>query len=244
MKTFFVLTCLLIAVRLQAQTPLHYQQWWLASGIIDINKSADDYAICNRGQLKYMALSLKLQMSPSAMPGGPGAVIEQMIAGWLANTAQADDYAAANLGQLKNVAYPFYQRLLQAGLIGSMPDWLLPGSDENDPFQVINLGQLKNAFNVNIQQLLIAHGGYGTITVPPVTNGPSTDSDNDGILNTDEIRFSTTAGIAVNTPNTASNSQILLVDDASRFIGLFNFGNSSLSQGVSLDPENNVQLTH
>lgn len=244
MKRFLAFIYLALATCLHAQTPVIPQQWWIMHGMVNPNKSADDYAICNRGQLKYMALGLKWQMAAYRMPGGPGAEIEQMVSGWLLDTTEADDYAAANLGQLKNTVYPFYQRLFQLGLITAMPAWLLPGSTESDPYQVINLGQLKNAFNIDVLQLLLTHGGYNMVPTAPVTGGPTTDTDSDGILNTDEIRFADTAGLSTNIPNTASNSQLILVDDASRFVGVFFYLHNSggNSQGVSLDPENNVLL--
>src|SRR5204863_7099571 len=63
-------------------------------------------------------------------------------------TSQTNDFAAINLGQLKNVAKPFYDRLIAAGIVDYSP-WLA-STNPADDFAVVNIGQVKNLFAFEI----------------------------------------------------------------------------------------------
>ncbi|MCB1278692.1 hypothetical protein [Prosthecobacter sp.] len=127
--------------------------WWTSQGVINSQRSADDYAVLNQGQLKLLASSAWLHME-LGLSGGAGPELTQMISGWKLVKPQTDDFAVVNLGQLKAVARPFYERLAGAGL-APLPVWMTqPDAPSVDDFAVVNLGQAKNIFSFGIPQSL------------------------------------------------------------------------------------------
>ncbi len=90
--------------------------WWGGRGVLDANRAPQDFAAANQGQVKNFS-RLAYQEMEAVLPGGAGAAVSNLIAGF---TAQ-DDYAAVNLGQLKAVAAPFYDRLIAMGYAANYP---------------------------------------------------------------------------------------------------------------------------
>lgn len=95
-----------------------------------------------------------------------------------------DDYAAVTVGQLKAVAYPFYERLDEAGMGVGFP-W--PASGTADDFAVANIGQLKNLFRFDPGLDSDDDGIPDGVEGPGDTDGDGTpdshdlDSDDDGV---------------------------------------------------------------
>lgn len=121
--------------------------WWTRQAVINPQKTADDFAAANIGQLKNLAAKAAQEMN-SVLPGGAGGSINSLVMGWTSNTAQADDYAAVTLGQAKAVAVRFYDRLQALGVSAS-PPWT-SGSHAPDDRAALNLGQLKFLFAFQI----------------------------------------------------------------------------------------------
>lgn len=177
--------------------PAAYPDWWFTQDVIPrldpANATpyylvpgtypvADDYAVANIGQLKYIAIAADTAMDAS-LSGGSGAVIDVLIGPWKITPAPPgspprDDFAALNLGQLKYVAKPFYDRL------GLTPyPWTGTGADD---YALANLGQLKRVFSFTI------------------SSGPTdpNDSDTDGLLDSWELsQFGNLAQTASGNPD-------------------------------------------
>ena len=60
----------MLATPLQAAAP----EWWTTRGVLIPNKEADDYAVANQGQLKYMAIKAYEELE-AALPGGAGPAV-------------------------------------------------------------------------------------------------------------------------------------------------------------------------
>jgi alpha-tubulin suppressor-like RCC1 family protein len=156
---FLALVMLMISSWAHADAP----DWWQQRGVIAAGATADDYAVANVGQLKFIAQQAAAQME-AVLPGGAGSEINGMVSAWQLAAAQGptgDDYAAINLGQLKNVASKFYTRLRavnyqgQPLALGATVPWRSTGADDH---ALANLGQLKYVFsfilmNLNAQAL-------------------------------------------------------------------------------------------
>ncbi len=140
--------------------------WWTERGVIDANKTADDFALVNEGQLKQIAKQAALEMD-AKLPGGAGAAIHDLINGWSNLSAPRDDYRLVNTGQVKGVAKLFYERLLQVGVNTQYP-WTGSSSSPDD-FAFVNSGQVKAVFSFEI-------------TMPVVI-----DTDEDGVSDLDEL---------------------------------------------------------
>jgi hypothetical protein len=147
-----------------AGKPTAYPDWWFERDVIprgpsaaselnpnwpDDYPSADDFAVANLGQLKYIASKAADQLN-GAPNIGAGSTINSLIASWSTANPARDDYATVNSGQLKYVASLFYDRLAQLGYVGVLLryqtryPWADTGADD---FAVVNLGQLKLAFS-------------------------------------------------------------------------------------------------
>lgn len=186
---------LLLALLLQSATAVAPgPAWWGSQSVLDPYALADDYAIVNVGQLKYMAAKAAAAME-AALPGGAGETINTLVAGWNAPPAAGvtrDNYLAVNQGQLKHVAAPFYDRL------GLPYPWAGSGGIQDD-YHLVNLGQLKHVFSFALN---FRTAGQGAAQIPAATlaaalaqwqalpvkpAGSSTDDfDGDGIPNLQE----------------------------------------------------------
>lgn len=143
-----VLAILMTAVPAYADAP----DWWQQRGVISPGATADDYAVANLGQLKFMAQQAGAQMEV-VLPGGAGSEIRDLLSVWQGAPGSGtvrDDYAAVNLGQLKTVASKFYTRLQAVGYQGqplapgATVPWAGTGADD---YALANLGQLKHVFS-------------------------------------------------------------------------------------------------
>lgn len=151
--------------------------WWLDGGNLVLSPSAQaqNLAVANAGQLKWMALRAKVHFD-ATLPGGAGLALESLVAGFkpqvgttytAAELAQfrRDNFAPLNLGQLKAVALPFYDRLwnltprydtnLSLKANGYPQSWAsqypwisnIPASANYKP---VSIGQLKLVFSFDI----------------------------------------------------------------------------------------------
>jgi hypothetical protein len=186
---------LCIALLLQSATAVAPgPAWWGTQGVLDPYAVADDFAVANAGQLKYLAAQAAAAME-AGLPGGAGTTINALVAGWNAPAAAGvtrDNYLAVNQGQLKYVAAPFYDRL-------NLPYPWAGGSGVQDNYLLVNLGQLKQVFSFALNFRTV---GQGPVQIPAATLqaaldawnalpakpvGSSTDDfDGDGIPNLQE----------------------------------------------------------
>lgn len=72
-----------------------------------------------------------------------GTNVNSMVTGF----AISNNYRAVNMGQVKNVAKPFYDRLIEAGLTNQYP-WA--GAATTNNHAAANIGQVKNVFNFSL----------------------------------------------------------------------------------------------
>lgn len=167
-----------------ASKPAAYPDWWFERDVIpllpehanetapvwpDHYPAADDYAVVNQGQVKYMAKQAYEELE-ATLPGGAGSALDTL---WATPSTSTDDFAVINLGQLKNVAEPFYFRLVdELGYTGQplAPGQTRPWSGTADDFALANIGQVKNAFSFD----------------PSNIYGPAGDIDGDGNTNEEE----------------------------------------------------------
>jgi hypothetical protein len=121
--------------------------WWAARGVIDHDKTPDDYAVVNQGQLKNLARAARDEMNEK-LPGGAGAEIEALVSNWSTSSNTAPNYAAVNLGQIKALAGHFHMRLAEFNLPNTA-SWSSDTGDDDD-HALANIGQAKAAFDFNV----------------------------------------------------------------------------------------------
>ena len=175
--------------------PTAYPAWWFERDVIprlpaSANNPApvwptdyppaDDYAVANLGQLKYIAIKAAAELDDKLPPLGAGTTVHAWLNVWQAPPALGvtrDDYTAVNLGQVKAVAKPFYDRLAELGYTGQP---LLPGqtypwtSVGADDYALVNTGQIKHVFSFDLtisdipETWKIANAGKFAIWSPPI----------------------------------------------------------------------------
>ena len=163
----YVFTALLVATC----TPVHAANipgWWISRNAVGSGMAvANDYAACNSGQLKWMALQAMKELD-ATLPGGAGITVSNMVNAWINNTANAQDYSAINAGQLKAVAAPFYDRLKACNWPCILPDGMTTNMDypwsggSAQDYSTANNGQVKYVFsfivvNLNLTNLKFNH---------------------------------------------------------------------------------------
>lgn len=121
--------------------------WWMQRGVLTENTGPDDYAPANQGQLKNIARAAVDEMD-AKLTGGAEDELHALVAGWSMPGAMTNDFAPLALGQLKQVATPFYDRLIAAGITDDYP-WNRSVNPPDD-FAVANLGQIKQLFSFAI----------------------------------------------------------------------------------------------
>ncbi|MDZ4287443.1 MAG: hypothetical protein U0984_05775 [Prosthecobacter sp.] len=130
--------------------------------MVDPAAPADDFAAINQGQLKHLAKAAYLEME-ERLTGGAGAAVTALVSGWQTPTSSTDDFAAVTAGQLKAAAKPFYDRLIQAGVLpaGSGYPWEGPELTVDD-YALVNIGQAKAlfAFPITSSDSLVMTGLY------------------------------------------------------------------------------------
>jgi len=122
--------------------------WWgdgpvLASGP---PITTNDYAVCNQGQLKWIATNADLEME-AEFSGGAGSAVETTV-----NTFTPDNnFQAVNMGQVKNVAKPFYDRLQEKSKADTYP-WTTNTTSDDVDYGAANIGQVKHIFSFDISE--------------------------------------------------------------------------------------------
>ena len=190
-----LLTVLLLVTTLSpvnAAVNTDYPAWWTARSAVSASDAAADYAVCNSGQLKYMALQAMREFD-ATLPGGAGITISNMVNAWINNTANAQDYSAINAGQLKAVAAPFYDRLKACNWPCILPQGMTTAQDypwsgsssEAQDYSTANNGQVKYVFSfsvlkVDIVRIKDSHGRLGANKFLHVVNATSEDVFFDG----------------------------------------------------------------
>lgn len=140
-KTLFALA---VVAMVTTAALLAEPAWWIARGVRDPAKPADDYAILNQGQLKNLARAARDEMNEK-LPGGAGSAINDLAASWSTQDGDAPNYATVNLGQIKALAFRFYSRMAEFNLPHQIP-WTATTEDD-DSHALANLGQAKAAFD-------------------------------------------------------------------------------------------------
>jgi hypothetical protein len=143
----------LAASALSAQTA---PAWWIEREVLIPGATADDYAVANVGQLKFIASKAALEMDATLPPGGAGSAVNGLVFDWKnppAGAPPADDYAVLNQGQLKYVAKLFYDRMADLDYsgpplsAGATYPWNEFDTDDDDHYAAVNIGQLKYVFS-------------------------------------------------------------------------------------------------
>ena len=164
-----LLTVLLLVTTLSpvnAAVNTDYPVWWTARSAVSASDAAADYAVCNSGQLKYMALQAMREFD-ATLPGGAGITISNMVNAWISHPENAQDYSAINAGQLKAVAAPFYDRLKACNWPCILPqnmttnqDYPWSGSSSTpQDYSMANNGQVKYVFSFSVVNVKI-NGDY------------------------------------------------------------------------------------
>lgn len=161
--------------------PAHYPDWWFERDVIlrlpshatnpdpvwpTHYPAADDYAVANLGQLKFMATRAAAELDAQLDPPGAGADLHALLLRWNAApppNVTRDDFAALNQGQIKAIAERFYLRLASVAYSGpplapgvARPWTGAPG--EADDFALANLGQIKHVFSFDPRRVKLVPG--------------------------------------------------------------------------------------
>lgn len=128
--------------------------WWALRDIQSTN-SAQDFAVANQGQAKWIATQAAAEFD-TYLPGGAGSGVSNL----LTRFSSTNNWLPLNLGQLKALAAPFYDRLAASGVTGALPQgatgrypWTTNNEDDAD-FAIANLGQLKYVFSFDLDRAL------------------------------------------------------------------------------------------
>jgi len=122
--------------------------WWGDREVLDPDLPANDYAVANQGQLKWVATKAYERLE-TQLPEGAGTNVTVMVNGLV----NSNNYLTVNQGQLKVVAQPFYDRLWELGMTNGYPIGVITkypwDSVTNAPsdYGAANVGQLKYLFS-------------------------------------------------------------------------------------------------
>ena len=166
----------------------NHPAWWVERGVVDTNRSPNDYGPVNQGQLKWTARCASDEFDEH-LPGGVGPAIGNLISSF----TLTNNFCPVNLGQLKYVARPFYDRLIEEGYTTDYP-WTPTTADDRDYAPAV-LGQLKNVFGFDVAQDSDGDGlpdwwevrWFGGVTNWTGAN----DTDDDDLSNAEEYSWGT-----------------------------------------------------
>ena len=116
--------------------------WWVTRQVVETNLPPNDYAPVLRGQLCWLVEKAGAEFE-SKLPGG---ACDAIRAG-LTNMITGEHGGPVNLGQLKQVLTPYYQRLIEEGVVADYP-WDNFGSMAD--YSPVNIGQVKQAFSFQL----------------------------------------------------------------------------------------------
>ncbi len=116
--------------------------WWTGRGVLN-GEPPNDFAPVTAGQLKHMASKARQELE-HALPDGAGAEVDALVAGF----AATNNFGPITLGQLKQVARPFYDCMMAAGLATGYP-WTVSTTDDAD-YAPANIGQMKTVFSFDL----------------------------------------------------------------------------------------------
>jgi hypothetical protein len=189
----------LIAAPVPIDRPQSYPAWWFEWEVIprltppsanptwpSSYPQADDYAVANIGQLKWIATAAAEALGRQLPAPGLGTSLTASISQFRASSPLADDYAALTQGQLRAVAELFYARLGDYGYagaplsMGQTRPWV---ANPVDDYAAVNLGQLKHVFSFNPSLLDSDQDGLvdaWEVLQPGGLQGNSGSSDPDG----------------------------------------------------------------
>lgn len=139
--------CLLLTVLCLPSSVSAAPDWWVTRQALGTNAIPNDYAPVLRGQLCWMAESAGAELEEK-LPGGAS----EAIRSGCSNLASGNYGEAVNLGQLKQVVSPFYQRLMEEGVV---PDYPWSGTGIMADFSPVNIGQVKQAFDFQITGMAV-----------------------------------------------------------------------------------------
>lgn len=228
----------------EAQGP----SWWISRGAV--NGTAEDYAIANLGQLKWMATKAKEELD-SFVPGGAGTAVNALVDSWSTLqpdgsrvpvvTASTSDYAPANLGQIKAVAKPYWDRLVAQGYATATEyPWTATTSDDED-YAIANLGQLKTLFSISVDQDRDSDGipDHWEIqfagSLSPFNGNIDSDADGDGVSDLAEYQFGWNP--LLSDMNDMTKAESLTYDNGHRLRGV------SGKSALSYTPDESSNLT-
>ena len=210
-----------------------FPDWWFERDVIGYKgpgstypvdyAAAEDYAVVNTGQLKFMArcaydeLSARLPASVQSSP--EWTALTALIASWYvggdlnAAPASGDPWLAINQGQLKYVTKHFYDVLDVAGYdpgLGYPPSaWGASGwtdpypwtevTSDDESYAQVNAGQLKYALSFDLTNpdwLAAQSGNPGGSTPPGSSPASANDPDRDGLSSEQEQALGTNPNLA------------------------------------------------
>jgi hypothetical protein len=244
---------LLASVALSSHSEAAAPGWWSSRGVLTAS-TADDYSIANQGQLKNLTQAAIAELD-AALTGGAGTALHNLLTSWQSPAplpaAQPNDYAILNNGQLKEVVRLVYDRMVAAGKLPAYAAGMYPWtSAQADDYAPVNSGQLKHAFDFDFTIAdrdgdglndLLELVAFHTSPETPHSDGNGVpdaleDSDGDGILNIDEMRFGLNP--AVNDSNSQANYAGYTYDNLSRLTKASPLVGSATN--VTFDNEGNI----
>jgi len=200
--------------------------WWITRGVIDTNQIPGDYAPVVAGQLKWMASMAKEELDANLF-GGSGTGVAAVVSAF----TNAYNLSPVLIGQLKHVAFPFHNRLTNAGYSSSYP-WTATIADDED-FAPALIGQLKYAFNFDVTEDTDENGLPDWWESLYGVSSAEGDADSDGLSNYGEYFYGTN-------PNNADTDSDGMPDLWEVTYGLNPINPSDASDDLDGDGLNNV----